>query len=62
MRNELWENWKIKVKTKDGRYIEEPERENDDDDLIIIHTNKPKTLVKKLDTGSKKHIPGSRRR
>ena len=61
MKNELGDNYIIKVKTKDGYYIEEPERENDDD-LIIIHTNKPKTLVKKPDTGSKKHIPGSRGR
>ena len=61
MRNELWENWKIKVKTKDGRFIEEPERENDDD-LIIIHNDKPKTLKKERGTGPKKHMPGSRRR
>ena len=61
MRNELWENWKIKVKTKDGRFIEEPERENDDD-LIIIHNDKPKTLKKEHGTGPKKHMPGSRRR
>ena len=61
MRNELWENWKIKVKTKDGKFIEEPERENDDD-LIIRHEDKPKTLRKVRWTGSQKHIPGSRRR
>ena len=61
MRNELWENWKIKVKTKDGRFIEEPERENDDD-LIIRHEDRPKTLKKVRGAGSQKHIPGSRRR
>lgn len=61
MRNELWENWKIKVKTKDGRFIEEPERENDDD-LIIRHEDTPKTLKKVRGTGSQKPIPGSRRR
>jgi hypothetical protein len=45
MKNELGDNYIIKVKTKDGHYIEEPERENDDD-LIIMHPNKPKTLIK----------------
>lgn len=60
MKNELGDNYIIKVKTKDGHYIEEPERENDDD-LIIMHPNKPKTLVKKPDAGLKKPIPGIRR-
>lgn len=61
MKNELGDNYIIKVKTKDGRYIEEPERENDND-LIIMHPNKPKTLKKVRGAGSQKHIPGSRRR
>lgn len=61
MKNELGDNYIIKVKTKDGRFIEEPERENDDD-LIIRHKDKPKTLKKVRGSGSQKHIPGSRRR
>ena len=44
LNNELGEPWKIKVKTKDGRFVEEEER--NDDDLIIVKKDKEKVKVK----------------
>ena len=43
--NELLGHWPIKVKTKNGEFIEEEERENDDD-LIIMKKDKEKVKIK----------------